>query len=89
MRFPIVAPLEQFAADSALMCGFLRCSPLALLFDSVHTGQDGGAVESRLGLFANHIVEFNWVRRMAGLGPITGLASVKVLRGVGYGRTFV
>ena len=43
MRFPVVAPLEEFATDPALVGSFLRCGPLALLLDAVDAGQSGRA----------------------------------------------
>ena len=38
VRFPVVAPLKEFAAHAALVCSFLGGSPLALLLDAVDTG---------------------------------------------------
>lgn len=38
VRFPVVASLEKFAADTALVRCLLGGGPLALLLDAVHTG---------------------------------------------------
>ena len=43
MRLPVVASLKKLAADSALVGGFLRSSPLALLLDAVDTWKSGRA----------------------------------------------
>ena len=37
VRFPIVASLEEFTADVAIVCCFLRGGPLALLLDAADT----------------------------------------------------
>ena len=39
VRLPVVAALEELAADSALVSGFLGSGPLALLLDAVGAGQ--------------------------------------------------
>ena len=41
--FPVVASLEELAADPALVSGFLRSGPLALLLDAVDAGEGGRA----------------------------------------------
>lgn len=38
VRFPVVASLEKFAADTALVGCLLWGGPLTLLFDAVDTG---------------------------------------------------
>ena len=43
VRFPVVASLEEFAADSAFVGSFFRRGPLALLLDAVDTWQGGRA----------------------------------------------
>lgn len=55
VRFPVVASLEEFAADTALMCCFLGGGPLALLLDAVDTGQNGCCVKLRSSIFAYHV----------------------------------
>ena len=79
MRFPVVASLEQLAADFAVVCSFRECSPLALLLDAVRTRHHGRPLKARPRFFANEIVEVHrvWCRRR--LCPLTSVALVQIL----------
>ena len=78
VRFPVVASLEEFAADTALMGCFLGGGSLALLLDTIDTGQDGRCVKFRSSGFAHyaHIVAVGWGVR---LRPRTRLILKKVV----------
>lgn len=78
VRFPVVASLEEFATDTALMRGFLWCGPLTLLLNAVDTGQNRCCVKFRSSVFTHH-VHIVAVSCNVWLGPVTGLTLVKVV----------
>lgn len=69
MRFPVVAPLEQFAADVAFVRGFLGCRPLTLLLDARAVGQHGRHVKSRQAAVGTG-VKLGDEAGGVGLGPV-------------------
>ena len=76
--FPVVASLEELAADAALVGGFLGSGPLTLLLDASHAGENRLNVElGKASVGAG--VEIGDVARCVRFRPLGGLRSVELL----------
>ena len=77
---PVVAALEELAADTTIVSGFLGCCPLSLLLDPVGTGKHRSCVEARTDISTGQGIELHRIRRSGALGPVNW-AFEKILGG--------
>ena len=76
--FPVVAALEELAADATLVSGLLGRGSLALLLDARSAGEDGLHVESRKSSVGS-CGKLGDVAACVGLRPIGGRRAIEVL----------